>query len=274
MEATDYKVKIQAAESYYISTEKYSWAYFYITPTGELFVHSDWGYYCFSWKAFGEDFKQFLLTLGAEIILLGKLETNYREMKGARAKFGDKTKEALTYLFSCLQTELKKERRNESLQWVTMDAVEIKAIDASGMAEERRHNYNSESADIEESCESDDVWPLDMDLYPEDRELKNIKPDIKTMPLKFRFIIPFYDAAGGAEAMLGWLQVWAIDAVNEPMVECTLYSAGNHRDLISAVRFDDWAYQVVVDDNFGGNLNFREIVRLAYNKYLKQKNQQ
>ncbi len=106
---TTYKVNRQVADSYYIRHDKHSYAYFYITPTGQMFVDSDWGHYCFSWNAFGpESFKHFIVTMGADYFI-GKLEKSYYEMKGARAKFGERTAEALRTLFGCLQTELKQE---------------------------------------------------------------------------------------------------------------------------------------------------------------------
>lgn len=248
MEATTpYKVKRQVAQSYYISTDKYSWAYFYITATGELFIHSDWGYFCYSWKSFGEDFKRFIVSCNADYIL-NALERNYRELKGARAKLAANQAEALKVLIDCFREELKKERSNEDAEWVTMQGVK---------ANLRQIEYKVEGATGNGG------------LYPDKPDVEKPESIPGTADFRFRFIIPFYDA-GGTEAMLGWFQVWAMDG-KEAIIEGTLYSPPKHRDLISAIRFDQWAYQVEVDDIFGGDLPFREITQQAYNQYLKQK---
>jgi hypothetical protein len=171
-------------------------------------------------------------------------------------------------LIDCFREELKKERANEDAEWVTMQGVK---------ANLRKIEYKGENLPAQMQAEPPhheaQISPTKLHgnggLYPDKHEEEKPALTPGTADFRFRFIIPFYDA-GGTEAMLGWFQVWAMDG-KEPIIEGTLYSPPKHRDLISAIRFDLWAYQVEVDDIFGGDLPFREITQQAYNQYLKQK---
>lgn len=246
-----YTAKKQMAESYYISVTGMAWAYFYITATGEIFIHSDWGYYCYSYKHFDGDFKQFVATSYTSYLLDG-FERNYLDwaLAGPLTSFSAEKKKVLTGLIDCFRTELKKELASEDANWVT-----LKNVSANLREIEYKASGNPPANHVA--------------FYEKDKPGSQVRFVPGTADFKFRFIIPFYDA-GSAEAILGWFQVWAMDG-KEAIIEGTVYSPPGHRDNISSIRFDNWPNQVEVDDIFGGTLPFREIVQQAYNQYLKQK---
>lgn len=238
------------AESYYISVTGMAWAYFYITATGEIFIHSDWGYYCYSYKHFDGDFKHFVADSNTSYLLDG-FQRNYLDWapSGPHTTFSAEKKKVLTGLIDCFRSELKKEQAAEKATWVTLKNVS---------ANLRQIEYKGDSAQANHvTFAKKDYTGSEPPRTP------------GTADFKFRFIIPFYDA-GSIEAILGWFQVWAMDG-KEAIIEGTVYSPPGHRNNISSLRFDQWAYQVEVDDIFGGTLPFREIVQQAYNQYLKQK---
>jgi hypothetical protein len=70
-------VKKQEAFQYYVRHPKYSYGIFCISPHGDLFLNSDWGFYGTSWRAFGDDFKKFITEANADYIF-DKLECNHR----------------------------------------------------------------------------------------------------------------------------------------------------------------------------------------------------
>jgi hypothetical protein len=96
------------ATSYRIDHPQHSYGIFIITEKGDLFITSDWGYYTFSWRAFGDNFKAFLIGLGADY-LLSKLESNQRQFLGVSKKINKRQAEALIALFTEFQEQLKTE---------------------------------------------------------------------------------------------------------------------------------------------------------------------
>lgn len=96
------------AESYRIDHPKHSYGIFIINEKGDLFITSDWGYYTFSWRAFGVSFKQFLIGMNADY-LIGKLESNQRQFLGATKKINARQQEAIAALFAEFQQQLKNE---------------------------------------------------------------------------------------------------------------------------------------------------------------------
>ena len=71
------------AETVYISHPLSSYGIFCFNEEGDLFLNSDWGFYGFSWRAFGDDFKDFLSRTNADYIV-GKFAINYREVAGKK----------------------------------------------------------------------------------------------------------------------------------------------------------------------------------------------
>jgi len=93
---------------YYLDVPGQSWGTFTISEHGDFFIHSDWGYWAFNWRSFGENFKKFLVTLNAEY-LLDKIETNQFQFYGIKQKIHARKREAITVLFNEFQKVLKDE---------------------------------------------------------------------------------------------------------------------------------------------------------------------
>lgn len=104
------KIVKDPAEQYYISIPGQSWATFTINKKGDLFINSDWGYFCYAWRAFGDDFKRFSIGTSADY-LFGCLERNMIQFYGLKQKMRPRQKEAIAELFKQLQNELKDEKR-------------------------------------------------------------------------------------------------------------------------------------------------------------------
>jgi hypothetical protein len=81
------------ASTIYIHTPETSWALFMYSPTGDLFLSSDWGSYTHRWKGFGDNFEHFLKGLSVEYFVdkLSKPDVNQH-------KPHSKQKEILTLL--------------------------------------------------------------------------------------------------------------------------------------------------------------------------------
>ena len=74
MEITTIK---ETVETIHITDPVVSFARFCFNSSGDLFVSSDYGFYAYSWRSFGPDFKSFLAQSNVEY-LLEKLEYTYR----------------------------------------------------------------------------------------------------------------------------------------------------------------------------------------------------
>lgn len=93
-------------EQYYQELPGQSWCTFTISPKGDFFIHSDWGYWAFNWRGFGKDFKTFLIGIN-EHYLIDKLESN--ELMFAKIKMNARKKVAITEHFLQFQKSLKEE---------------------------------------------------------------------------------------------------------------------------------------------------------------------
>ena len=78
---TEIKVNMHAAETVYINHPEASYGIFCFNSIGDLFINSDWGFYGYAWRAYGNDFKQFLSQCNADYIV-AKLRINYRSTTG------------------------------------------------------------------------------------------------------------------------------------------------------------------------------------------------
>lgn len=66
--ATIKDIKICNAKNIYFSTEESSWASFTFSDSGDLNILSDWGFYSFAWRSFGNGFEEFLRSSNADYI--------------------------------------------------------------------------------------------------------------------------------------------------------------------------------------------------------------
>ncbi len=93
-------------EQYYQELEGQSWCTFTISPKGDFFIHSDWGYWAFNWRSFGSNFKLFLTDIN-EQYLFDKLESN--ELMFSKRKMNSRQTRAITEHFRAFQDSLKEE---------------------------------------------------------------------------------------------------------------------------------------------------------------------
>lgn len=102
---SDIKTIKKNAETIYIHHPKSSYGIFCLNEDGDLFLNSDWGFYGYAWRSFGDNFKEFLAGCDAGYIL-GKFEINYIEVNNGK-KIPKHRKENLTVLITELTTFLK-----------------------------------------------------------------------------------------------------------------------------------------------------------------------
>ncbi|AFD05989.1 hypothetical protein [Solitalea canadensis] len=99
-------VEKQKAESYYVSHPNHSFSVFFINEIGDLFITGDWGDYSYTWRRYGNDFKEFLTGLNEEYFC-SKISINYNNQ---HLKSPSKSKlKSVWQLFALLQEELRKE---------------------------------------------------------------------------------------------------------------------------------------------------------------------
>ena len=77
------KVNKHTAETIYINHPQASYGIFCFNSVGDLFVNSDWGFYGYAWRSYGENFKEFLAGTNAEYIV-GKFSINHTEVSGKK----------------------------------------------------------------------------------------------------------------------------------------------------------------------------------------------
>lgn len=82
------KVIADKAETIYVDHKESSYAIICFNSMGDLFINSDWGFYAYAWRAYGDDFKLFLAKCNKSY-LADKLSMNTNNNK-QRAKFADK----------------------------------------------------------------------------------------------------------------------------------------------------------------------------------------
>lgn len=93
-------------DQYYIATHNNSWATFTISLKGDMFIHTDSGYYCHNWRVFGDSFKQFIIELEPDYFL-AKIKS-YSALHEKKA-MNKKQEEALVIFLKELQKELQAE---------------------------------------------------------------------------------------------------------------------------------------------------------------------
>ena len=103
-----YTFKKGAGETFTIRHRTESWAVFFINQDGDLFIESDWGYWTFSWRAFGGGFKQFLTQLEPEYFF-DKLLFNHNQWGKGRNKVHARAEKAIKTLFECFKKVLEKD---------------------------------------------------------------------------------------------------------------------------------------------------------------------
>lgn len=79
MSQTVIKVNPCKAETLYINHPTSSYGIFCFNSQGDLFLNSDWGFYGYAWRSYGDDFKEFLGSTNADYILQ-KFELNFRQV--------------------------------------------------------------------------------------------------------------------------------------------------------------------------------------------------
>lgn len=67
------------AQTVQINTKEHSWGIFCFNELGDLFLNSDWGFYAFSWRSFGDNFQNFLKGADEDYIVQ-KFENNFQNL--------------------------------------------------------------------------------------------------------------------------------------------------------------------------------------------------
>jgi|ERR1700749_646573 len=70
-------MKIETAKSVFIRHKESSYGTFLWNNLGDLTLTSDWGSFGYSWRAFGDDFENFLIGTQPDYII-SKLEQDFR----------------------------------------------------------------------------------------------------------------------------------------------------------------------------------------------------
>lgn len=100
------------ANTVYVSHPKASYGIFCYNKSGDLFLNSDWGFYGYAWRAYGENFRDFLSHTNAEYIM-GKFEINYNLM-GGKKKMNENHIKNVTILINELIQFLRKTSNQNS----------------------------------------------------------------------------------------------------------------------------------------------------------------
>lgn len=106
------KIIRDKAETIYVQHPEASYAIFCFNSYGDLFMNSDWGTCCYAWRAFGENFKEFLKKTEADYII-SKFAINWNFNN--KEKFGGNREKHITTLVNMFLTELQKEEFPESV---------------------------------------------------------------------------------------------------------------------------------------------------------------
>lgn len=72
------------AETVHINHPQASYGIFCFNEQGDLFVNSDYGFYGYAWRSYGDNFRDFLAGTNADY-MVGKFETNFIEVSGKRS---------------------------------------------------------------------------------------------------------------------------------------------------------------------------------------------
>lgn len=98
------KIIIDPAYQYHLQVDGHSWATFVFSDKGDLFINSDWGYWCCSWRAFGSDFKQFLKSMDIHYLWSNLLRQQLQF--GGRKTINKQVEQHITVLFKQFQEQL------------------------------------------------------------------------------------------------------------------------------------------------------------------------
>lgn len=71
MDTPTTRVQKDIAETYHINHPTASYGIFCFNSNGDLFLNSDWGFYCYPWRGYGKDtsFKDFLRGCSADYLV-------------------------------------------------------------------------------------------------------------------------------------------------------------------------------------------------------------
>ena len=75
----------RTAETLRVDHPESSYGIFCFNQDGDLFLNSDWGFFGYAWRSYGDDFKKFLGQTNADYIV-GKFGINYQEVAGKKMK--------------------------------------------------------------------------------------------------------------------------------------------------------------------------------------------
>jgi hypothetical protein len=101
------KIIKDGAETIYISTKETSYGIFCFNSMGDLFLNSDYGFYGFAWRSYGDNFKRFLSGC-SDCYIVEKFDYNYRMTTGRKGIPAYK-KEKVEKLIALFINELKKQ---------------------------------------------------------------------------------------------------------------------------------------------------------------------
>ena len=99
------KGKLINAKTIHIDHPEASYGIFCFNNQGDLFLNSDYGFFGFAWRSYGDNFQEFLAGLNADY-MVGKFEINFAEVSGKR-KMQPFRKEKLLLLCAEFIKELK-----------------------------------------------------------------------------------------------------------------------------------------------------------------------
>lgn len=146
------KTKTLKSHTIRIDHPQASYGIFSFNESGDLFLMSDWGNYCYSWRAFGEDFYEFLSTLQADY-LLGKFETSHRQ--NYQKEIQPKTKVMVTFLIQAFLVEitnfLQRKEKQDALALTENDFDEIGQQLTNKVFDLRQELFRNELGDIQRS---------------------------------------------------------------------------------------------------------------------------
>lgn len=98
-------IKEYSAHTMFIRHPEASFGIFCYNDEGDLFLNSDYGFYGYAWRSYGDNFKEFLARTNADYIV-GKFGINFRSDSGKKIpKFRE---EKLTILVAEFIKQVKK----------------------------------------------------------------------------------------------------------------------------------------------------------------------
>ena len=80
-------IVVNTATTIYINDPDSTFGTFFFNEDGDLFLNCDWGVFCYTWRAFKGQFRDFLKGTDAEYVVK-KLATNYNYDKSRNKYFG------------------------------------------------------------------------------------------------------------------------------------------------------------------------------------------